>query len=149
MGILGTSRATATLAALMIVLAGAACSSTSPQEKPTRADIEVTGTAPQPLRLVVSGDFFEGVDENGSIVQTLIDADTSFITLPYQESVTLSSLGSVYVDVTNVEGDPATVRLRVVLDSGQDFCPGVERTLTPGGAVDALRCVFVFLQRTL
>lgn len=143
MDIFGTSRAG--LATFMILLGGAACSSgTSPGEKPTEARIRVEGTTPAPLQLVVSTDFYETV-RDGEVVQVKRSADTTFIGLPYDESVALTSLGSVVVELTNQEEEPAQVEMRVDLDSGQNPYRQ-SATMSLGGT---LRYVFVFLQRRL
>lgn len=131
--------------ALIIALASGACSSgTSPDEKPTEARVQVTGTAPAQLRLVVSTDFFERIVD-GQVVQVKNSADTAFIDLPYDDTVPLTDLGSVMVEVTNLEVESAQVEMRVNLDSGQ---PPYQQsaTMSEGGT---LRYVFVFLQTVL
>jgi hypothetical protein len=125
------------------LVAVAACStSTSPDTKPTSAEIRVTGTAPDSLRLIVSTDFFETIDQvDGTRGQVFNSADTSYITtLPYTETVALTDLGSIVVDVSNPSDVPATVRLMVEVDSGQNPYDR-EATMSEGGA---LRYVFNF-----
>ncbi len=135
------------LTALMVVGASAACSSgTQPEEKPTQARIRVEGSAPGPLQLVVSTNFFEVVDQfTGEIRQILNTADTTAIgTLPYDGTVQLTSLGSVYVSVANEDAAAANVRLRVDLDERQAYDRSA--TMSEGGA---LIFAFVFLQTVL
>ncbi len=119
--------------------AGACSSGTSPDQKPTTARIQVTGTAPAPLRLVTSTDFYETI-QDGAVVQVVRTADTTVIALPYDEVLPLSSLGSVVVSLTNPAPEPAQVELRVTLDSGQEPYRQAA-TLSLGGT---LRYVFVF-----
>lgn len=141
----GKLRVVAFASAFMIALVTGACSSgTSPEEKPTQARIQVEGTAPAPLRLVVSTDFFETFVE-GEVVQVIRQADTSFIDPPFDQTVPLTDLGSVLVELTNLEVEPAQVELRVDLDSGQDPYRQ-SATMSEGGT---LRYVFVFLQTVL
>jgi len=130
-------------AASCLVVAAACSTSTSPDIKPTTAEITITGTAAAPLRLIVSTDFFETFNtttgERGQVFNT---ADTFFVsTLPHEQTVSLTDLGSVVVDVSNPADDPATVRLFVELDSGQ---PPYDReaTMSEGGA---LRYVFNYV----
>lgn len=133
----------------MVLLAGvAACSSsTDPAVKPTRATIEVTGTVPVPLRLVVSRDFVEFVDPTTlERRQSLNQADTlSLTTLPYVQEIELNDSGDLFVELANPSETPATARLRVELDSGQDPYDR-EATMSEGGA---LRYVFSFFSPTL
>lgn len=129
------------------LVAAAACSSgTSPDEKPTRADISVTGTAPAQLQLVISTDFFEMVDDvTFEILQVLNTADTLFIDPPFEQTVPLTDLGSIVVELTNHEEESAQVRMRVTLDSGQDPFDQ-SATMSLGGT---LRYVFTFIQRVI
>jgi len=127
-------------------LMGACSSGTQPDLKPTSARIRADGTAPGQLKLVVSTDFYEAQDDvTFEVYQVFESADTSYIDLPYDEVVPLSSLGSVVVQLGNDDIAPAQVRLRVDLDSGQDPYDR-SATMSEGGR---LRYVFVFLERVL
>lgn len=128
-----------------VVLSSTACDSgTSPDEKPTRADVAVVGDAPVPLELVVSTDFVETV-RDGEVVQVKNSADTLFIELPFAQTFSLSGLGSVLVELANHDAEPAQVELSVELDNGQEPYRQ-SATMSEGGR---LRYVFAFLQRTL
>lgn len=122
----------------ILLLGGlAACSTTtSPEQRPSEAQVRVTGTAPGPLRLIVSTDFFETFDPvEGVREQVFVTADTTVIdALPYTGSVTLGVTSSVVVDVANLEEDPATVRLVVELDGNQPPYDQ-EATMSLGGAL--------------
>jgi hypothetical protein len=127
-------------------LAVACSTGTDPDIKPTSAHIRVEGTAPAQLQLVVSTEFYEAQDEvTFEIYQVIESADTSFIDVPYDEVLPLSSSGSVVVQLANLEIAPAQVRLRVDLDSGQEPYDRTA-TMSDGGR---LRYVFVFLQRVI
>ena len=145
MRIFGKSRVAAVTTAFMIVVGTAACSSgTSPDEKPTQARIEVEGTAPGPLELVVSTDFYEDV-QDGQVIQVKNSADTSFVSLPFDNTVFLTDLGSVLVELTNHADETAQVQMRITLDNGaQPYQRSA--TMSEGGS---LRYVYVFLQRRL
>ena len=123
-----------------------ACGSES-DLKPTRADVLVTGESSVPLRIIVSTDFIETIDqvtfERG---QSFLDADTVFIqSLPYQDAIALTEDASIVVDVSNPSDIPATVRLQVNLDTNQDSYDR-EATMSEGGA---LRYVFSFFSPRL
>lgn len=129
--------------AALLVAAGAACnSSTDPEVKPSQAEIRITGTATEPLRLVVSTDFVETINQGtGTRAQVFNTADTVMITsLPYTETVTLTDLGSVVVDLSNQTDVVATVRLFVELDGGQP--PYEQEAMMSAGG--ALRYVFAY-----
>ncbi|MDT8342132.1 MAG: hypothetical protein RQ751_11525 [Longimicrobiales bacterium] len=134
-------------AAFVVLGVTAACSTTTePDEKPTRADIQVTGESTVPLRLVVSTDFFETLDQvSGVRAQVFNSADTTFIeTLPFERTVQLTDLGSIVVDLSNPSEIEASVRLQVTVDSGQE---PFDRSaiMSQGGA---LRYVFTFFAPT-
>lgn len=145
MRIFGKSRIAAVATAFMIVVGAAACSSgTSPDEKPTEARIEVEGTAPGPLELVVSTDFYEDV-QDGQVIQVTNSADTSSISLPFDDTVFLTDLGSVLIQLTNHADETAQVQMRITLDNGAHPYQR-SATMSEGGS---LRYVYVFLQRRL
>lgn len=113
------------------------CSTTtSPEQRPTEAEVRVTGSAAGPLRLIVSTEFFETVDPvEGTREQVFVTADTTVIAaLPYTGSVTLGTTSSVVVDLANLEEEPATVRLVVELDGNQPPYDQ-EATMSLGGAL--------------
>ena len=134
----GLARHPARVVAASLVLAIlAACSTTtSPDQRPSQAQIRVTGSSPGPLRLIVSLDFFETFDPVEQIrEQVFVTADTTMIdALPYSGSVTLSALSSIVVDVSNPDEEPATVRVVVELDGNQPPYDQ-EATMSLGGAL--------------
>jgi hypothetical protein len=134
----GLARHPARVVAASLVLAIlAACSTTtSPDQRPSQAQIRVTGSSPGPLRLIVSLDFFETFDPVEQIrEQVFVTADTTMIdALPYSGSVTLSALSRIVVDVSNPDEEPATVRVVVELDGNQPPYDQ-EATMSLGGAL--------------
>jgi hypothetical protein len=89
-----------------------------------------------PLRLIVSTDFFETVDPlDGSRGQVFVTADTlSIDSLPYNETFVLGALSSVVVDVSNPDETPATVRVEVELNGGQEPFTQ-EGVMSQGGSI--------------
>jgi hypothetical protein len=133
---------------MAIAVAVAGCSAgTEPDVKPTRADIEVSGTSTVPLQLVVSTDFVEFIDPvEGTRRQSFNSADTLVLTsLPYTTTIQLTELASIVVEVSNPAVTPATVRLRVEVDSGQQPYDR-EAIMSEGGA---LRYVFSYFSPQL
>ncbi len=138
-----TARAIRAMLVLVVAATPAACDfGTEPSEKPTRAEVTVVGEAPVPLELVTSVDFYETV-RDGEIIQVKNTADTVFIDPPFAQTVVLNELGSILVELTNHDAEPAQVELSVELDSGQDPYRQ-SATMSDGGK---LRYVFVFIQR--
>lgn len=137
------TRAIRAMLVLVVTATSAACDfGTSPDTKPTRAEVAVSGEAPVPLELVISIDFHETV-RDGEIIQVKNTADTLFIDPPFAQTVQLNELGSVLVELTNHDPEPAQVELSVELDSGQDPYRQ-SATMSEGGK---LRYVFVFIDR--
>lgn len=107
--------------AAVTVLAASACSlSTGPGNQPTTAHIVVQGTAPGPLQLILSTDFYEVTDQNGGLSEVYNSQDTTDITLPYDNQVQLP-IGSVSVKVRNPSATSASVHMQVFLDTGQKY----------------------------
>ncbi|MCG6987988.1 MAG: hypothetical protein LJF06_07395 [Gemmatimonadetes bacterium] len=109
------------LAAVAALVASACSLSTGPGSMPTVAHIVVQGTAPGSLQLILSTDFYEVKDQNGVISEVYNSQDTTDITLPYDNRVQLTSLGSISVKVRNTSATAASVHLQVGLDNGQGF----------------------------
>ena len=145
----GRSRSrSARLVAALFVLGAVGCSTTaSPELKPTRAEVTVTGSTSVPLRLIVSTDFSETYDPVDEVREQIFhSADTIFVSeLPYRDTVLLTDVASIVVDLSNPSDVAATARLQVALDGGQ---PGYDREalMSEGGA---LRYVFNWLAPSL
>lgn len=132
---------------VLLLLATAACSTTTdPDVKPSRADVTISGSSTVPLRLIVSTDFYETINQlTGERGQVFNSSDTLTVeTLPHVMSVQLSDLGSVVVDVSNPSETEATVRLQVAMDSGQT--PYDQTAIMSQGG--ALRFVFSYYSPT-
>lgn len=107
--------------AAVAALAASACSlSTGPGNMPTTAHIVVQGTAPGPLQLLVSTDFYETTNQNGAITEVYNSEDTTDISLPYDNRVQLP-IGCVSVRLRNTSAAAASVHLQVFLDNGKSY----------------------------
>lgn len=132
-----TARLAYALAFAGVVATATACgSSTSPPQRPSEATVRLTGETTVPLRLIVSTDFFETLDPlEGTRDQVFVTADTLTIeTLPYNETFVLGALSSIVVDVSNPDETPATVRLEVELNGGQQPFEQ-EGVMSQGGSI--------------
>jgi hypothetical protein len=132
------------LAVAAVLFATPACSlGTEADEKPTSARITVTGSAPSPLQLVVSTDFFEQlIGEGVEIRAVLITADTIPVTPPFEQVTALDELGSVFYRLIQPDTVPSTVTMRVLLDGTLEY--DQEATLSAGASLE-YRFVFVSL----
>lgn len=94
----------------------------APDERPTRAEIRVEGTSPNPLKLITSIDFFEQFNTTTlEYTPVLVSSDTIEINLPYSTTVNLGTGGSVYAELLQPEAATASVRFRVDLDNGEGY----------------------------
>ncbi len=128
----------------MLAVTTACSTADTPTEKPDSARVQIEGTAPNPLRLIVSTDFFETVDEfTGEVVAVFNTADTLDIGLPFELTV-LTEQGSVLFRLTQPEAEPATVRMRAFIDGRQDYDQSA--TMSEGGTLEYR---YVFLEARL
>jgi hypothetical protein len=89
---------------------------------PTSAVINIDGTTPNPLTLIVSTDFYEQVNlSTGQYTPILVTADTVPLTPPYNRTVDISALGNIYVEVYQPEVATASVHMKVDLNNGQGY----------------------------
>ena len=108
------------LDALALLVVSSCSMGTDSGDRPTSARVRVEGASSQRLTLVTAMDFYEQYSpDTGETSAVVVEADTSVITLPYDQTLDISSTGSVYVELRNFAADSATVRLRVDLDNGQ------------------------------
>lgn len=119
----GLGRALGGTAVVAMVFVIGACDLTQgPKDLPTFAEISIEGTSPNPLKLITSTNFAETLDpttfQYGAI---LIESDTVEITPPFNGTVTLTDLGSVYVELFQPLEATASVRMRVNLDNGESY----------------------------
>lgn len=117
----GRVAAAATLAVALFGV-GSCSLGTEPDSKPTSAKVNIEGTFPNPLTLVTSIDFYEQLNtETGVLTPILITSDTVLITSPYEDTIAMGALGSVYVELYQPEVETATVHMKVSLDNGEGY----------------------------
>jgi hypothetical protein len=118
-------RRAAGVLALLIV---SACSlGTDADDMPTSVRVRVEGTSPHQLTLITAKDLYEQYNlGTGEVNPVTVTSDTVLISLPFDQTMDISSTGSIYVELRNYEVAAATVRLRVELDNGE----GNDRTAT-------------------
>jgi hypothetical protein len=108
------------IGALALLVVSACSLGTEAADRPTSARVRVEATSTHQLTLVTATDFYEQYSlATGERSAVAVVADTALITLPYDQTLDISSTGSVYVELRNTAADSATVRLRVDLDNGQ------------------------------
>ena len=110
------------LVTLLLSSLGACTIGIGPDDRPSSARVRVEGSAPDDLRLITSTVFFEQINletlERYAVLET---ADTSVLALPFDDTIDISALGSVYVELLYEPTSTAAVRLRVDLDNGESF----------------------------
>lgn len=126
---------------LLAVLALGGCSLiTTGDEPPTTARVRVEGTAPQPMVMIRSTNFFEQLNlDTGERRAILSTADTVEIDLPFDETFATGVDGSVYVEVLYRDLDPASIRMRV------DLRPGDESFEQSATMSDNARLIYYFI----
>ena len=72
--------------------------------------------------LILSTDFFEQLNtSSGVYTPILISSDTVLVTPPYNKTVNIAALGSIYVELYQPEVATATVHMKVDLDNGEGY----------------------------
>jgi hypothetical protein len=94
---------TAVVFCMAIMVAACSSSSTETGRMPTQASVAVSGSTTVPLRLIISTDFTETLNQaTGQRVQVILAADTINVsTLPWSRDVTLNETASILVDLSN------------------------------------------------
>jgi hypothetical protein len=110
-------------ASCIMVAAAAGCSfSSGPDNKPSTAEIRIEGTSPNTLKLITSTDFYEQLNTGtGEYTPILVTSDTLEIELPYNATMGMGPLSSIYVELLQPEVATASVRMRVDLDNGEGY----------------------------
>jgi len=126
----------ATAAALAVMSISAACNLLDDdQEYPGVARVEITGTAPGPLELVVSDDFQRVADfDQGARYTVLVRADTSQVELDFVKEYDIELARRFYVRLTNHAVEVASIRLTVAFDGEIGYSQGAN--LSESGALE-------------
>lgn len=140
---LGTVATFGTVAAGLGLAGLAGCISSDAEVKPQSARVTITGTSEIPLQLVTSIDFFEQIiGDDPTIQAVLVTADTTAVTLPFEQTIALDELGSVLVRLIQPDSMPSTVSMQVWLDGVLEFDRNA--TMSQGGSLEYR---FVFTSR--
>ena len=82
---------------LFLGLGLSACPTETDVGKPAEARILIDGTAAEPMELVTATDFIEMIDPiQQDREYVLLDADTLMIEPPYDRTVDITTLGSIF-----------------------------------------------------
>lgn len=129
-------RALCAAAALAAMAISAACNLLDDdQEYPSVARVEITGTTPGPLELVVSDDFQRVADVNqGARYTVLVRADTSQVELDFVKEYDIELARRFFVRLTNHAVEVAQVRLTVAFDGAVEYSQAA--TLAESGALE-------------
>lgn len=99
------------------------------------ARVEITGTTPGPLELVVSDDFQRVADfDQGARYTVLVRADTSQVELDFVKEYDIELARRFYVRLTNHAVEVAQVRLTVAFDGEVGYSQGAN--LSESGALE-------------
>ncbi len=121
------------------------CVSTDGDVKPQNARVTVTGTTATPLQLVTSTDFFEEIIGEGTEIRAiLVEADTTVVNPPFDQTFPIGSLGSVLVRLIQPDSTPSDVTMQVWLDGVLEYNQAA--TMSQGASIEYR---FIFSSRTL
>ena len=112
-------RRAALIPALLPMLGGCNILSDGP---PDQAQVIVDATPQEPLLLIVSTDFMLGTDSAGQPHSVIANADSTFISGPYDHTYTLSgSAGQILVHLQNDGANTESVRMRILFDGKPEY----------------------------
>ena len=105
------------------------------QEYPSVARVEITGTAPGPLELIVSDDFqrVANVDQ-GARYTVLVRADTSQVELDFIKEYDIELARRFFVRLTNHSSEVASITLSVAFDGEVGYAQ--RANISEGGALE-------------
>ncbi len=127
MGVLAAALPTAGLAGCNIL--------DDDQQLPGIARVEITGSAPQPLELVVSDNFERVADfDQGARYTVLVHADTSLVQPDFTRDYDIEGTHRFYVRLTNHSSEVAQILLLVAFDGEVGYSQ--RASLSEGGALE-------------
>jgi hypothetical protein len=132
------------MAAVTVVMAAGCSLSAGPSNAPTDAHIVIDGTSSSPLQLIVSINFYEVQNNDGTIAETYNSADTVSITLPYDQHWALNDQGRIAVHLKNQSATDVDVHMTVSLNNGGS---GYNRSKTLSSGQD-MGYVYVYTPST-
>ena len=105
------------------------------QDLPDVARVEITGTAPADLEMVVSDDFYRVNDfEQGGQRNVLVYADTSFIRPDFSKDYDIQVAQRFFVRLTNHASDVASIVLSVAFDGQVSYTQ--RANISEGGSLE-------------
>lgn len=105
------------------------------QELPNIARVEITGSSPEPLELVVSDNFERVSDlEQGARYTVLVQSDTSFVQPDFAQEYDIEGTHRFYVRLTNHSFEVAQITLSVAFDGEVEYSQ--RASLSEGGALE-------------
>ena len=125
------------LAAAVLLAAGLAGCDLLDDDQPLPgvARVEITGSSPEPLELVVSDNFERVADfDQGARYTRVIQADTSLVQPDFVMEYDISGTHRFYVRLTNYSVDVAQVLLSVAFDGEVGYTQ--QASLSEGGALE-------------
>ena len=123
-------------AALALAATSATCNILDDdQDLPNVARVEITGSAPEALELVVSDNFDRVSDLNqGARYTVLVQADTSFVRPDFVQEYDIEASNRFYVRLTNHTSEVAQITLSVAFDGEVGYSQ--RANLSEGGALE-------------
>ena len=124
------------LAAVALAAAPGACNILDDdQELPSVARVEITGSAPVELELVVSDNFQRVADfEQGARYTVLVQADTSFVQPDFTKDYDIEASSRFFVRLTNHSSEIAQISLSVAFDGVVSYSQ--RANISEGGALE-------------
>ena len=105
------------------------------QELPSVARVEITGSAPVELELVVSDNFQRVADfEQGARYTVLVQADTSFVQPDFTKDYDIEASSRFFVRLTNHSSEIAQISLSVAFDGVVSYSQ--RANISEGGALE-------------
>ena len=105
------------------------------QDLPDIARVDITGSAPVDLELVVSDNFQRVSDfDQGARYTVLVNADTSFVRPDFSEEYDIHVAQRFFVRLTNHSAEVATITLSVAFDGEVDYTQ--RASISEGGALE-------------
>lgn len=124
------------MAALALAAVSAACNLLDDdQDLPDIARVDITGSAPVDLELVVSDDFqrINDVDQ-GARYTLLVRSDTSFVRPDFSKEYDIQATHRFFVRLTNHSSEVAQIILSVAFDGQIDYTQ--RASISEGGALE-------------
>ncbi|MGH7461425.1 MAG: hypothetical protein ACREMA_10395 [Longimicrobiales bacterium] len=91
---------------------------------PEKARLVIQGDAGKQVRLITSSKFISAITEDGLTRVVIVEADTTFVTLPHTATYSLKGQARFFVEAARQDVDFQTVRMEVFVDARKQFDEG-------------------------